>query len=139
VRETKPITVDLPLAPIVPDAKLMVATIVDAAVEVDGQPFSVGSREAVIAPGVHGVRVLARDYLPWNAQITLGVGEHKSVVAKLEPESKPNWWVIGAGAFVALAGIGIGSYYLFKPDSPAAPPPIVRDPIPGSVATIPLP
>jgi len=139
INETKPLVVELSLAPIVPDATLTVATLADAAVELDGQAFSIGSREAVVAPGPHQIRVLARDYLPWSADLTVGAGEHKSISARLDPEPKPNWWVIGTGAFLTVAALGVGSYYLFKPETPAAPPPVYLAPIPGSVATLPLP
>jgi hypothetical protein len=139
INETRPIFVDLTLAPIIPDATLVVATLADAAVELDGQAFSIGSREAVVAPGSHQLRVLARDYLPWSADVSVGVGEHRSVTARLDPEPKPNWWVIGTGAFLTVAALGVGSYYLFRPETPAAPPPVYLAPIPGSVATLPLP
>jgi hypothetical protein len=139
INETKALLIDLTLAPIVPDATLMVATLADAAVELDGQAFSIGSREAVVAPGAHQVRVLARDYLPWSGDVSVGVGEHKSITARLEPEPKPNWWLIGTGAVLTVAALGVTSYYLFKPETPAAPPPVFLAPIPGSVATLPLP
>jgi hypothetical protein len=139
LRETKPVVVELVLPPIVPDATLMVATIADAAVELDGQAFSVGSRESSVTPGPHQLRVLARDYLPWSADLTVGVGEHKSVTALLEPEPRPNWWIIGTSALLTVAAVGVGSYYLFKPEAPPAPPPIVLAPVAGSVTTLPLP
>jgi len=139
LRETKPFVLDLALARIVPDSTLMVATLAEAAVELDGQAFSVGSREAVVAPGPHQLRVLARDHLPWRADLDVGVGEHKAITARLEPEPRPNWWLIGAGALLTVAAVGVGSYYLFKPEAPPAPPPIVTPPIAGSVATLPLP
>lgn len=139
IDETKSLEVDLRLAPVVPESSLMVATIAEAAVELDGHPFSVGSHEGVVPAGPHRVRVLARDYQPWASELVIGVGEHKSVTAMLEPEPRPNWWLIGTSAVLTVAAVGVGAYYMFKPEAPAAPPPVYLEPVPGSVATLPLP
>lgn len=139
INETKALAVDLQLVPIVPDSTLTVATLAEAAVEVDGRAFSVGSREASIAPGTHNVRVWARDYKPWASEVQVGTGEHKAIAAMLEPEAKTNWWLVGTAAAVTFVGLGVGAYYLFKPEPVAAPPPIYLQPIAGSVATLPLP
>jgi len=139
IDETKAFAIDLKLAPIVPDSTLMVATIAEAAVELDGHAFSVGSREGIVSPGPHRVRVLARDYQPWSADLSVGVGEKKSITAILDPEPKPNWWLIGSGAALTVAALGVGAYYIFKPEAPAAPAPIYLAPTPGSVVTLPLP
>ncbi len=139
LNDTKAVVVELAPAPIVPDSMLNIATLAGAAVEVDGKAFSVGTREAVVAPGAHRVRVWARDYKPWSTDVILAVGEHKAITAALEPDDKPNWWVIGTGSVLALAGVGVGAYYLFKPESPAAPAPIVLQPTSGVGGTITLP
>jgi hypothetical protein len=139
LNETKAVAIDLNLAPIVPDAMLAIATLSDAAVEVDGKAFSVGSREAVVTPGLHRVRVWAREHKPWSGDVTVGSGEHKGITAVLEPDEKPNFWLICSGAVLAVAGLSLGAYYIFKPDAPAAPAPIVLQPTPGVGGTITLP
>jgi hypothetical protein len=139
INETKALTIDLQLVPIVPESSLTVATMAEAAVEVDGRAFSVGSREGTIAPGTHHVRVWARDYKPWASEVLIGTGERKAISAVLEPEPKTNWWLVGSAAAVTVAGLGLGAYYMFKPEPTAAPPPVYLQPIAGSVATLPLP
>lgn len=139
INETKALAVDLVLVPIVPDSTLTVATIADAAVEVDGRAFSVGSREGSVLPGVHQVRVWAHDYKPWSSEVLIATGERKAIAAMLEPEPKTNWWLVGTAAAVTFVGLGAGAYYVFKPEPAAAPPPVYLEPIAGSVATLPLP
>jgi len=139
LNETKAFAIEMNLAPIVPDATLAIATLNDAAVEVDGKAFSVGSREAVVTPGLHRVRVWAREHKPWSGDVTVGSGEHKSLTAILEPDEKLNYWLIGSGAVLAVAGLSLGAYYMFKPEAPAAPAPIVLQPTPGVGGTITLP
>ncbi len=139
INETKALTVDLQLTPIVPESTLMVATMAEAAVEVDGRSFSVGSREGTVSAGTHQVRVWARDYQPWSTEVMIGTGEHKAIAAMLDPEPRTNWWLVGTAAAVTFVGLGFGAYYLFKPEPAAAPAPIFLQPIAGSVATLPLP
>ncbi len=139
INDTKAVVIDLRLVPIVPNSFLAVTTQSDAAIEVDGKPFSVGPWEAVVPSGVHSVKAWARGHKPWSSSVTVGIGEHKAITAVLEAEDKPNWWAIGTASAVAIAGLGVGAYYIFKPDPLPAPPPIFLLPTPGVGATISLP
>jgi hypothetical protein len=114
------------------------------AIEVDGKVVGVGEFDGTVASGVHRIRVTARGMRPYQSEVVVQDGQRASVRVALEREpvapvvftpaandqggGSPWLWIAG-GAAVAT-GLGVGAYFLFRPDD--QPP----EPVPGTLTTI---
>ena len=115
------------------------------AIEVDGKVVGVGEFDSTVPSGVHRIRVTARGMRPYQSEVVVQDGQRASVRVALErepvapvvltPAAKDqggggsSWLWIAGGAAVA-AGLGVGAYFLFRPDD--QPP----EPVPGTLTTI---
>jgi hypothetical protein len=114
------------------------------AIEVDGKVVGVGEFDGTVPSGAHRIRVTARGMRPYQSEVVVQDAQRASVRVALEPEpvapvvftpaakdqggGSPWLWIAG-GAAVA-AGLGVGAYFLFRPEDQPA------EPMPGSLTTI---
>jgi hypothetical protein len=114
VRDADAQLFDVALVEDVPETKLTVSTGGEAHVVVDGTEVALGSWTGLVKPGAHQVDVSGRDKVPFAAQVTLDLGQHKTLVVDLE--DKPNTWAWVTGGSILAAGLAVGGYFLLRPD-----------------------
>lgn len=84
-----------------------------AKISIDGKIVGTGSFKGAVTSGGHQISVSDDGYKPWKSEVTVLDNQTRSMSVDLEKErSTWYWWVGGA---VALAGAGVGAYFLFKP------------------------
>jgi len=121
--------VDVTLAPVVHEGRLRISAPAGASVRVDGKLVGLGEWEGRLPSGTHQIEVSADKKQPWRSDGVVRDGQLTTVIVSLQAESQPeatgipNWvWI--AGGSVALAGLGVGGYFLFKPEDEGPPPPV---------------
>jgi hypothetical protein len=115
-------SLSLTLTPETHVARLLVSTDPHATVSIDGTVVGQGRFEGSEAPGPHQVTVKSTGMRPYEAEIDLRDGEHRTLQVTLEAEKghAPIWpWIVG-GVAVA-AGAAVGGYFLFKPSDTVTP------------------
>jgi hypothetical protein len=89
-----------------------------AVVSVDGLDVGVAPVSLTRPPGRHRVVVRKPDFVTYSTLATLRAGELVRLDAELEPKPvalTERWW-FWAGIGAAVVGIGVGTYYLTRPD-----------------------
>jgi hypothetical protein len=136
IREVGKASFSFALKPVsVAPARLVVNTDLEGAIELDGKAAGKGLFEGTLAPGAHRLRIAAPGKSPYETTIELAAGATKQLTVSLtaaggplapaasatgaEPEEKKGaaWWPWAVGGAVLAAGAGVGSYYLFKPET----------------------
>ena len=120
---------EVTLARVVHEGRLRISAPAGASVRVDGKLMGLGEWEGRLASGTHSIDVSADKKQPWRSDSVVRDGQLTTVVVSLQDVSKeeatgiPTWlWIAGGG--VALAGLGVGGYYLFKAEDEGPPPPV---------------
>lgn len=121
--------VSVTLQPVVHEGRLRISAPAGASVRVDGKLVGLGEWEGRLPSGTHRVEVSADKKQPWSSDGVVRDGQLTTLVVSLQDVSKaestgvPTWvWI--AGGSVALAGLGVGGYYLFKAEDEGPPPPV---------------
>jgi hypothetical protein len=141
VREVGKVTFAFTLKPVaVAATRLVVRTDADGAIELDGAPAGRGLYEGDVKAGVHRLRVVAPEKVPYEAMVEVAAGATKQLTVSLSAaagalapvpaararseEASGAWWPWALGGAVLAAGAGVGAYVLMKPE-----------PIPGAPTT----
>lgn len=110
--------VDVTLAAVTHEGRLVITASSDATIFVDGKPVGHADFAGPVKSGMHVVRVTADDARPYEASVNVADKETRSLSITLERlKTGTSPWVfvgIGAGVVVATALV-IGGYFLFKP------------------------
>lgn len=121
--------VTVTLAPVVHEGRLRISAPAGASVRIDGKLMGLGEWEGRLPSGTHRIEVSADKKQPWRSDGVVRDGQLTTVVVSLQAVSEaeatgiPTWvWI--AGGSVALAGLGVGGYYLFKAEDEGPPPPV---------------
>ena len=103
--------------------RLVVETDADARVDVDGARAGHGLVEVRLLAGVHRVAVTRDGYEPFEADVVIARDTTRQLQATLRPRDAwyQGWIPITVGSVVLAAGLGVGGYYLFKPEPIQAP------------------
>ncbi len=87
----------------------------------DGKPMAQGRWEGVIASGEHTIRVTAPGMLTYQSEVVIQDDKTRRIPVTLEPvpffTKSTTWLGLGGGA-LAVAGLAVGGYFLFKPRDP---------------------
>jgi hypothetical protein len=115
----------------------------DSTIRVDGKVVGIGQWQGTLSSGVHSVEISADRKLPYRADSLVQDGELSTVQVTLqdEPNSSPvfvqrtsnNTWLWVAGGAVLAAGLGVGAYFVLKPDHQGPPAPLE-----GSIGSVQL-
>jgi hypothetical protein len=128
--------IEVTLKAIVHEGRLRVVASPGDSIRIDGRAQAVGQWEGKLASGVHAVQVSADGKLPYQSDVVVEDGQLSNLRVTLESKagpraSAPVWpWVAGG---VALVGVSVGAYFLFRPRDEGPAPPIDGSLDPGSI------
>lgn len=136
-------TIDAQLAAETHQGTLRVVGGADSTIRVDGKVVGIGQWQGTLSSGVHSVEISADRKLPYRADSLVQDGELSTVQVTLqdEPNSSPvivqrtssNTWLWVAGGAVLAAGLGVGAYFVLKPERQGPP-----APVDGSIGSVQL-
>jgi hypothetical protein len=110
--------VDVKLAAVTHEGRLVITASPDATIFVDGKPVGHADFAGPVKSGPHAVRVTADNAKPYEADVNVADKETRSLSINLEHlKTGPSPWIfvgVGAGVVVAAALV-VGGYFLFKP------------------------
>jgi hypothetical protein len=113
------------------EGTLRVMSDANAVISVDGHVVGTGMWTGTLPSGTHAVSVSADGKQPYATEVVVRdrdtaslhvnlLGEQGPPGLKADSSSAALWWIVGG---VALAGAGVGGYFLLKPgDGPERPP-----------------
>ena len=113
------VLLDVNLAKIVHEGRLVVRTSSDATIAVDGKVVGTGSWSGVLPSGGHTLAITAPKKRPYQSEVYIQDKESRDVNVTLEPEPSkglPTWaWI--AGGAVLLGGATTAGIFLFSGDA----------------------
>jgi hypothetical protein len=133
-------TVEVTLKADVHEGRLRVVAGAADSISIDGKFVGTGQWEGKLPSGIHTLVVSAPGKRTYQSDVAVQDGQLSTSRITLEadvgpsaaPAGVPTWlWITGG---VALAGLGVGAYFIFKPDDEGAP-----APVDGSLGTVELP
>lgn len=136
------LAVDVALEKDVHEGRLVIFAGTQDAIEVDGRVVGVGQFDGSLPSGSHRIRVTARGMRPYQSEVVVADNQRTNVRVVLEPagvtatpalQRSNNTWLWIAGGVVAAAGLGVGAYFLFRPDEEETAPITPGTLDPGSV------
>jgi hypothetical protein len=106
---------------------------------VDGKQVGSGEWEGVLPSGIHSVTVQAAGKRTYQSDVAVQDNQTASVRVSLESatpaaakdDKGSMTWLWIAGGAVLATGLGVGAYFVFKPED--------EEPVPGSLGTVELP
>lgn len=133
-------TIDVKLEAEVKEGRLRVLAEAGAAIRVDGKLVGLGQWEGTLPSGPHSIEVTAKGKLKYHSDSMVEDKQLTTLQVTLQAEPSPladkssgaPWLWIGGGVLLA-AGLGVGAYFLFRPEDEGPPPPIE-----GSLGTVEL-
>jgi PEGA domain len=127
----KSATIELSLAPEVHEGTLRVVSDPRAVISVDGHVVGTATWSGTLPSGAHSVHVSAPGKQPHQTEVVIKDHDTSSLLVNLveeaqrpllaprDPSLNTVWWVVGG---IALAGAGLGTYFLLRPsDDPRQP------------------
>jgi hypothetical protein len=102
-------------------AHLVVVAEAVATILIDDKVADRGRFDGNLSPGAHEVRVTEPGKTPYKADLDLRDGETRTVQVTLESERHAAVWPWVVGGAVAAVGLGVGGYFLFKPQDQTTP------------------
>lgn len=110
---------DVKLALRVREGRVIIKAPEGAVIYVDGQPVGTTVYNAAMSAGGHTVKVTQKGMVPYQSELVVEDKKTRSVDVQLQAEKGggvPAWvWVVSGGVVLA-AGIGVGTYFLVKPN-----------------------
>jgi PEGA domain-containing protein len=122
----KSVDLKVTLTPELHEGTLRVVSDASAVISIDGHVVGTASWSGPLASGVHRVSVSAsgkqsydtdvivKDHDTGALHVSLQDEPRNVLLRENEPSGSALWWVVGG---VALAGAGVGAYFLLRPDS----------------------
>ncbi|MFO0666139.1 MAG: PEGA domain-containing protein [Polyangiaceae bacterium] len=110
--------VDVKLVPRIREGKVIIKAPEGATIYVDGQPVGTTVYNASMSAGGHTVKVTQKGMVPYQSELVVEDKKTRSIDVQLQAEKGgvPTWvWVVSGGVVLA-AGIGVGTYFLVKPN-----------------------
>jgi hypothetical protein len=127
-------SVDVELAAETHEGTLRVVGGIGTTIRIDGKMVGMGQWQGPLPSGLHTVEVSADHKLPYRSDSLVQDGELTTVQVSLqnEPSSLPpaatsssnNTWLWVAGGAVLAAGLGVGAYFVLKPENQGPPAPL---------------
>ncbi len=109
-------TVEVKLLKIVHEGKVIVRAGPSDTITFDGQVVGIGSWVGTVPSGGHTLRVTASKMQPYQTEVLVQDNQTRDVPVTLVAEPTkglPLWaWIAGG---VAVAGLGVGGYFVFRP------------------------
>jgi hypothetical protein len=115
VRDTAARTYAFALEAIAQTGRLVVETDREASIAIDGVAVARGFFEGQLAPGPHAIRIVRDGREPYDVTAQIAAGTTKQLAITLRSTESTPWWPWAVGG-VVVAGVAVGSYYLFKPE-----------------------
>jgi hypothetical protein len=126
----KSVDLKVQLQAVAHEGTLRVMSDAKAVISVDGHVVGTGTWTATLPSGTHAVSVSAEGKQPYATEVVVRDHDTASLHVPLVDQQGPPglkassssalWWIVGG---VALAGAGVGGYFVLKPgDGPARPP-----------------
>jgi|GEM_PF-363329 len=116
------------------EGKLVVTAGPEDTITVDGKAVGQGHWEALLPSGTHAVLITGKNKRPHQTDVAILDNETRRVQVTLEAEAtKSMTWLWAGGGVLAAAGLGVGAYFLLRPETTAAPPPVAGTMQPGTI------
>ena len=105
-----------------------------SSISVDGKPVGSGQWEGRLASGSHVVQITAPGKRPYRSEVLVQDNQVNSFSVSLEKDDRGGiqTWMWVAGGAVLAAGLGVGGYFLLRPDD-STPSPLAGSMEPGWV------
>jgi hypothetical protein len=134
-----PFSLMVALQPVVHQGRLRIVASPGETILVDGKQVGSGEWEGVLPSGIHSVSVSAAGKRTYQSDVAVQDNQTASVRVTLESatpaaakEDKGSMtWLWIAGGAVLATGLGVGAYFVFKPED--------EEPVPGTLGTVELP
>jgi len=131
-------SVEITLQAVVHEGKLRIIAGPGDVIRVDGKVVGTGEWEGTLPSGAHSVAVSGEGKRPYQSEAVVQDNQGSTLRVALDPESSGGGgsdltWLWVAGGAVAAAGLGVGAYFMFKPEDEGPPDPILGTLNPGAV------
>ena len=134
-----PFSLMVALQPVVHQGRLRIVASPGETISVDGKQVGTGEWEGVVPSGIHSVTVTAAGKRTYQSDVAIQDNQTQSVRVTLESATPPAakedkgsmTWLWIAGGAVLATGLGVGAYFVFKPED--------EEPVPGTLGTVELP
>lgn len=134
-----PFSLMVALQAVVHQGRLRIVASPGETILVDGKQVGSGEWEGVLPSGIHSVTVQAAGKRTYQSDVAVQDNQTASVRVSLESatpaaakdDKGSMTWLWIAGGAVLATGLGVGAYFVFKPED--------EEPVPGSLGTVELP
>jgi hypothetical protein len=131
-------SVEISLQQVIHEGKLRIIAGPGDVIRVDGKVVGTGEWEGTLPSGAHSVAVTGEGKRAYQSEAVVQDNQGSTLRIALDPESGPGGgsdltWLWVAGGAVAAAGLGVGAYFMFRPEDEGPPPPILGTLNPGAV------
>ncbi len=134
-----PFSLMVALQAVVHQGRLRIVASPGETISVDGKQVGTGEWEGVLPSGIHNVTVSAAGKRNYQSDVAIQDNQTQSVRVTLESaapaaaaqDKGSMTWLWIAGGAVLATGLGVGAYFVFKPED--------EEPVPGSLGTVELP